>query len=56
MQVGLLDAPQLVNNPFAPGAIRTRSLNGAIRVVDENGEPLNERERIAQTMAGVSPQ
>ncbi len=27
---GLLDAPQLVNNPFALGRVRTRSVNGAI--------------------------
>mgnify|MGYP002861604025 FL=1 len=28
--VGLLDAPQLVNNAFALGQVRTRSVNGAI--------------------------
>jgi methylmalonyl-CoA mutase cobalamin-binding subunit len=54
VEVGLLDAPQLVNNPFAPGAIRTRSLNGAIRAVDENGAPLSERKRIARVMAGAA--
>ncbi len=48
VEVGLLDAPQLVNNPFAPGAIRTRSIDGAICAVDESGRPLSERERVAR--------
>lgn len=30
---GLLDAPQLVNNPFALGRVKTRSVNGAIVAV-----------------------
>jgi methylmalonyl-CoA mutase cobalamin-binding subunit len=54
VEVGLLDAPQLVNNPFAPGAIRTRSLNGAIQAVDEDGKPLSERDRIARVMANAA--
>ena len=36
---GLMDAPQLLNNPYAPGRIRTRSINGAIVAVDERGRP-----------------
>jgi len=31
---GLLDAPQLVNNPYALGQVRTRSVNGAIIAVE----------------------
>jgi hypothetical protein len=50
VKIGLLDAPQLVNNPYAPGAIRTRSVDGAIVAVDEAGEPLTERERIARVL------
>lgn len=50
VQIGLLDAPQLKRNRFAPGRIRTRVLNGAIVAVDEQGRPLSERERIAQVM------
>jgi methylmalonyl-CoA mutase cobalamin-binding subunit len=50
VQIGLLDAPQLVNNPFARGAIRTRSIEGAIRAVDEQGTPLDERRRTAQIL------
>jgi methylmalonyl-CoA mutase cobalamin-binding subunit len=54
VEIGLLDAPQLVNNPFAPGAIRTRSLNGAIQAVDEDGKLLSERDRIARVMADAA--
>ena len=51
VKIGLLDAPQLVNNRFAPGAIRTRSVDGAIKAVDEQGNPLSERERIERVLA-----
>ncbi len=50
VEVGLLDAPQLKNNPFARGAIRTRALDGAIVAVDERGRPLSERERIRRLL------
>jgi len=46
VNLGILDAPQLKNNPFAPGAIRTRVLEGACEAVDENGEIIGERERL----------
>jgi hypothetical protein len=42
---GLLDAPQLRNNPFAPGKARTRIINGASIAVDGNGVPISPRER-----------
>lgn len=42
---GLMDAPQLVNNPYAPGQVRTRSIGGAIRAVDEDGRAIAETER-----------
>jgi methylmalonyl-CoA mutase cobalamin-binding subunit len=44
---GLLDAPQLVNNPYAPGRVRTRSVGGAVRAVDRAGNPLSEEGRLA---------
>jgi hypothetical protein len=44
--IGLLDAPQLANNPFARGAIRTRSVDGAVWAVDDSGEPMSEQERV----------
>jgi methylmalonyl-CoA mutase cobalamin-binding subunit len=45
VQMGLLDAPQLVNNAYALGQIRTRSIEGAIWTVDEQGNPLSESRR-----------
>ena len=51
VEIGLLDAPQLVNNPHAPGRVRTRNVGGAIVAVDEGGQPLNEQERIARIFA-----
>ncbi len=46
VNLGILDAPQLKNNPFAPGAIRTRVLEGACEAVNENGEIIDERDRL----------
>ncbi len=43
---GILDAPQLKNNPFAPGAVHTRVLDGASETVDENGKIIDEQERL----------
>jgi len=46
---GLLDAPQLKNNPFAKGKMITRiSPRGACIAVDADDRPLSETERIAQ--------
>lgn len=49
---GLLDAPQLVNNAFARGAIQTRSVDGAIWVVDDSAFPIRERERTRRCLEG----
>jgi methylmalonyl-CoA mutase cobalamin-binding subunit len=46
--IGFLDAPQLINNLFARGQIRTRSIEGAIHAVDKTGKPLSEAERTAR--------
>lgn len=43
---GILDAPQLRNNPFGRGQIRTRIIGGACMAVDETGQPLPEARRI----------
>ncbi len=43
---GILDAPQLLNNKFGRGVIKTRILNGACQAVDETGKPLKEAERL----------
>jgi glutamate mutase epsilon subunit len=51
---GLLDAPQLVNNAYAPGRVRTRSIEGAVWAVDNQGKPLGEKERIASILSQPS--
>lgn len=53
VRVGLLDAPQLVNNAFARGAVRTASVDGAIRVVDERNRPVSEAHRSAHILANL---
>jgi methylmalonyl-CoA mutase cobalamin-binding subunit len=47
---GLLDAPQLRNNKFALGRVKTRIIDGASIAVDEKGIPLSQRERIGKLM------
>lgn len=45
---GLMDAPHLRNNPYAPGRSVTRIVGGACREVDPHtGEPLDEEQRLA---------
>ena len=51
--LGLMDAPQLVNNPYAPGRVRTRSFEGRMVAVDAAGRPLSEAERVAQVLAAA---
>jgi len=46
VKLGILDAPQLQNNPFAPGAIRTHVVDGACEAVNENGKTITEQERL----------
>ena len=43
---GMLDAPQLKNNRFGRGKIRTRIMDGACLAVDERGRPLREGQRL----------
>jgi hypothetical protein len=43
---GILDAPQLRNNLFAPGQVVTRMIDGACVAVDSAGQPLTEMQRI----------
>ena len=45
---GILDAPHLRNNAFAKGEIKTTILDGACDVIDKNGNPLSEEERLAR--------
>jgi methylmalonyl-CoA mutase cobalamin-binding subunit len=47
---GILDAPHLRNNPFAPGRVVTRFLDGACVAVDGAGRPLLEAKRLASSL------
>lgn len=53
--LGLMDAPQLVNNKYAPGRVRTRSIEGAMWVVDHQGHPLAEKARLSSLGLAVLP-
>ena len=43
---GILDAPQLLNNKFGRGQVRTRIVDGASVCVDAKGKPISESRRI----------
>ena len=43
---GILDAPQLLNNKFGRGQVRTRIVHGASVCVDAKGKPISESSRI----------
>ena len=45
---GILDAPQLKNNHFAKGTIRTDILNGGCVAVDDDNRPISEKSRCAK--------
>jgi hypothetical protein len=44
---GLMDAPQLINNKFGRGEVRTRIVNGASVAVDPKGKEIKETKRLA---------
>ncbi|NPA92737.1 MAG: methionine synthase [Chloroflexi bacterium] len=52
---GILDAPQLQNNPYARGAIAAQiDARGANITIDpDTGRPLSERERLARVLSQV---
>ena len=45
---GLMDAPQLRNNKFGRGEVRTSILSGASVAVDSHGRPIKEKERLTK--------
>jgi methylmalonyl-CoA mutase cobalamin-binding subunit len=47
VSMGILDAPQLLNNKFGRGLVKTRIVNGACVSVDEKAMPLSEGRRIS---------
>ncbi len=58
IKVGIMDAPQLRNNPYAPGRVKTRIINGACVPVNESGETLAEIHRLndlLENLKGVNP-
>jgi methylmalonyl-CoA mutase cobalamin-binding subunit len=44
--LGIMDAPQLRNNPFARGKISTRIIQGGCEAVSQTGEPISESTRL----------
>jgi methylmalonyl-CoA mutase cobalamin-binding subunit len=48
VRCGLLDAPQLRNNKFGRGEIRTSIVNGANVAVDAKGKLIREKERLSK--------
>ncbi|HET9909098.1 MAG TPA: cobalamin B12-binding domain-containing protein [Anaerolineales bacterium] len=48
VRTGVLDAPQLLNNKFGCGVIRTRIIDGACEAVDPSGHIISEKERLSK--------
>jgi methylmalonyl-CoA mutase cobalamin-binding subunit len=46
VKIGILDATHLKENNFAKGKIISKIIDGACKVVDEKGKPLNEKDRL----------
>lgn len=46
VSMGIMDAPQLMNNPFARGEIRTSIHKGACVSVDKHNNPISETDRL----------
>jgi methylmalonyl-CoA mutase cobalamin-binding subunit len=46
--LGILDAPQLLNNPFARGIIKTRIIKGTSQAIDSNRNPISEKDRLTE--------
>ncbi len=46
VRLGIMDAPQLRNNPFALGQIKTRMFMGTCKATNPAGLPLSEAERL----------
>jgi len=43
-----MDAPQLRNNKFGRGLVRTRIVNGASVAVNSRGKPIKESQRLSK--------
>ncbi len=51
VELGILDAPQLKNNPIARGMIKTQIVDGACQAVDEDNFAISEGQRIKQVLS-----
>ncbi|HNT54496.1 MAG TPA: methionine synthase, partial [Anaerolineaceae bacterium] len=45
---GILDAPQLKNNPFGKGTLKTRIVGGACLALGPDDQPISESHRLSQ--------
>ncbi len=50
IQWGILDAPQLKNNPVALGSIKTMPINGGYDAIDAQGKILSETKRLQKIL------
>ncbi len=46
VSIGIMDAPQLKNNSYAKGLIKTRIIDGGCAVVNEHGQAVSEAQRL----------
>jgi methylmalonyl-CoA mutase cobalamin-binding subunit len=57
VELGVLDAPHLRNNPVAKGQLRTRMIDGACITIDsDSGKPTNEITRLRQLGLELEPE
>jgi methylmalonyl-CoA mutase cobalamin-binding subunit len=47
VQLGILDAPQLRNNPYARGSIQTHIIQGTCQAITQDGQPVSELTRLS---------
>jgi hypothetical protein len=55
VKIGLLDAPQLRNNPYAAGQWQTRIVDGGCVFIDEDGALINEVMRTRRVLRRKTP-
>ncbi|MFW9886816.1 MAG: cobalamin-dependent protein [Candidatus Thorarchaeota archaeon] len=56
VEIGVLDAPHLRNNPIAKGQLRTKMIDGACVAIDpDSGAPINENTRLRQLGFEIEP-
>lgn len=53
VEVGILDAPQLRNNPFARGKINTQIIHGACQTIDDSGAVFPEQNRMESIFSRI---